>query len=152
MLYQKPMPGQEKLIVHFNEIGAVNAMGSSSGIVIYNFEDNNAYDQVYYYRIKLLDNDGNYTYTKQIYISNELDGNVFIYPNPTLDKFTIRIASLKNEKVSIQLTDLTGKVVEEYYDYTSNQAIVIGQDIAAGTYLLSVTHSGRITINKLVKF
>ncbi len=78
-----------------------------------------------YYRIKQYDFDGKFSYSKTIsvYLS-PLSFGIHIYPNPVNDEMSIRIKTPSPEKLTIQLTDLAGKLVLTRNAVVSNGNII----------------------------
>jgi len=70
--------------------------------------------------------------------------DVNIYPNPTTDYFTVEVA----KEIHYKVYDLTGQLVE-HGDIKGHGNI--GQQLARGTYILSLEHDGHFTQTKLVK-
>lgn len=75
---------------------------------------------------------------------------VDIYPNPSSDKITIRFELEKKQRVEVQLTDLTGKIIREIvYNnaYLSHETLNTA-DLSAGTYLVKLRFENGETLNK----
>ena len=68
---------------------------------------------LYYYRIKQVDRDGKYSYSKIIAIkklkANDL--SIYIYPNPVRDLLKVEIDLSTDEDVIVDVIDANGKVV-----------------------------------------
>jgi len=69
-----------------------------------------------YYKLVQVDQDGRLTETGPIAVNFKVgqQNAVLIYPNPVVDKFTIRVDGLLSERFKLSLYDLTGKVIREY--------------------------------------
>ncbi|HEY9362842.1 MAG TPA: T9SS type A sorting domain-containing protein, partial [Chitinophagaceae bacterium] len=97
---------------NFNDIGTVAANGNSNTQIKYAYTDNDAARQptsVIYYRLKLVDVDGRFTYSKTISLnlSNNLD--VVLFPNPVNDKLNIKINNKGLQLITVEITDLQGR-------------------------------------------
>ncbi|MCF7561552.1 T9SS type A sorting domain-containing protein [Sabulilitoribacter multivorans] len=57
-----------------------------------------------------------------------------VYPNPSVDRFTISFKNMNGAKVSIY--DVLGKVV--YQKFTNNDSLVVDNDFQSGVYLIKV--------------
>lgn len=100
----------------FVKIGSVNAVGNSSVAQFYQFTDEAAYNQnasTLYYRLKMNDIDGKFTYSNVVVIKIGEKQSVKLYPNPTKDNLYVQIASSANTVTSntIQITDYLGRIV-----------------------------------------
>ena len=73
------------------------------------------------------------------------------YPNPSRAGFNIQLDGLSTEKVSIKVTDITGRIVEQRFNITPNQAIKIGENYRVGMYYIEVAQGANKQQLKLVK-
>ncbi|CAN5443679.1 T9SS type A sorting domain-containing protein [soil metagenome] len=99
---------------------------------------------------------GNNVYIDNINIDNltgikeNLGGQMSIYPNPTSDEIRIRLSENKLSKLTIQLLDVTGKLVisKEFSALGSDDELLIPvNQIAVGYYNLSIRSAENATIN-----
>ena len=130
----------------FSKIGTVKA-NSMNGQ--YSFTDNNlttppnSKPQTIFYRLKMLDKDGQFTYSpiRQLTINNS-QFTINIFPNPAHNKLQIQIDSDKKTTLKINIITQDGKVV-----LNSNMAATVGPNLRSinisalqkGTYFLRVT-------------
>ncbi len=99
---------------NFHEIGFVNGNGNSNIIHDYKFIDSNIKAGKYFYRLKQIDNDGNFKYSKIITIdlSNHFSFNLSQnYPNPFNPTTNIKYQIAKPEKVILRIYDILGREV-----------------------------------------
>ena len=77
-----------------------------------------------------------------------------VYPNPTVDKFTVELGLEKLGKVSIKLLDAAGKlVVSENIEATNlNFKHEINMtNYASGVYVMTLTTEGKTAVKRIVK-
>ncbi len=100
-----------------------------------------------YYRLKMVDKDGKFSYSFIIKIQIKKDLFVRVYPNPIKDFAKVLINSSKAQNATIFITDATGKIVFKQNkslstglnDFTINSTLFI-----SGIYQLSVeTKTGK---------
>ena len=151
------MPDNSYLVVagSFGDGGAtddliVGTSGSSEPQTTYYFD---MVDQTWYYttstpivRMNLISEAG--------LAENEQFASLNIFPNPAKDKVSIDF-NLKNEaSVSIQLTDLTGKVISTKTlgntPAGTHSAILETASVSNGVYVLNVIANGEVSAHKLV--
>ncbi len=87
-------------------------------------------------------------------VENLLDAHIKVYPNPTNGQFIIQGELANDAWVSIALTDLLGKVVEERIPMKMNGAISIPMSLESypsGIYLLTVNIDGALKTYKVIK-
>lgn len=73
------------------------------------------------------------------------------YPNPSRTSFNIQVSGLSTESVSIKVTDMTGRLVEQRTSVPANQTIQIGSTYSAGLYYIEVTQGTAKQQLKMVK-
>ncbi len=115
--------------------------GNSNSTLNYSYNDVRPLSGNNYYRLKQIDKDGKSTYSDIIALKSKATDITLssVYPNPATRELNMIITSPKAEKVTIVVTDLTGKIIMQ-----QNAQLVIGdnqsqmnvQQLAAGTYLV----------------
>jgi hypothetical protein len=74
--------------------------------------------------------------------SEEFEGHdidVILYPNPSIEFFTVMVESDMEELITVEVFDLAGNLVEITQGQFTHSEIVMGQDLAAGVYMVIVT-------------
>jgi hypothetical protein len=115
----------------FVKIATVDAGGS--GDHLYNYVDKNQYNATIYYRLKMSDRDGTFTYSKIISLAG--NGNFAgIYPNPagTMVTFQVGDALLKT---TANLYDISGRRIQSVI-ITGNKQQINVKTLASGLYVL----------------
>jgi len=106
--------------------------GNSTNTINYGFNDIRTLTGNNYYRLKQVDKDGKATYSSIVLIKGDKVRAIMItglYPNPATSEVKLAVESPNAEKVTILVTDVTGKVVVQ-----SNQSLVVGSNtIILGT-------------------
>ena len=121
----------------FSTIGKVKA-GSTN----YSFTDNNPLKATNYYRLKMVDKDGQYTYSPIRSINNSGTFSVSIYPNPAKDNLQIQIESDKPTTLQLQIISQEGKVLLSHNTTATAGSILRSINISAlakGSYFLRAT-------------
>jgi hypothetical protein len=122
---------------------------ATSGNSLYSFVDANVFvnKSLAYYRLKSIDNDGRFTYSNIIRLSNQAAAVVSIFPNPVKDVVTI--GGLKQEG-TICLFDATGKLLQQ--QNVKAQTITLDMTgYAKGMYLLQYRVKAEVTSQKIIK-
>jgi len=123
-------------------IGQVNSAGNSTQIIDYSFVDENVSSTTLYYRLKQVDLDGSYSYSKEVEV-NTLVPSVFAlnqnYPNPFNPITRISYSVPFDSKVTISVYSLTGELVAELVNQDvsagSHQVDFDGSSLASGVYM-----------------
>ena len=107
---------------------------------------------VFYYRLKIVDNDGKFTYSNVIMIRKESKSinGISLNPNPVVSGMaTVRLTSSSNKAVGFKVIDMNGKVVLQQQNklYEGNNSISINNldRLQAGIYLLQMTNGDETT-------
>jgi hypothetical protein len=143
----------------FSAIGMVNSQavnGISNLELAYSFVDVNPKEGHNYYRLRQIDLDGKSTYSKQIDLVVNSNGSVVnVYPNPAKDNVTIDYASNSNASLSLQIIDMSGRVIKQVQTKVAlgNNAMIISLDgVSAGMYQLQLIENNRLThVQKFIK-
>ena len=73
------------------------------------------------------------------------------YPNPSRGNFNVLINGLATEKVSIRVTDMSGRLIEQRANLAANQVVNIGNTYTPGLYYVEVVQGGVKKQLKMVK-
>ena len=135
----------------FSTIYTVSSSGSNSH---YNYIDNHLERTNNYYRLKMLDKDGHYQFSKIINIHDKLDADLIIYPNPVADFVCLTLINSDNTKIKIDILNLEGKTVIEKYINAENgfiKIIIPVSFLPKGNYFLKFNKDGEDRFLKFVK-
>lgn len=114
-----------------------------SGATQYSFNDVTALGKTNYYRLKSVDHDGNFVYSKVILIRNDGSNTVLkLTPNPVISHLNVSFRLDKDETVSIRLFDQVGRLTKRY-TISGNRglnAITLNdlQGLPAGNYTVEI--------------
>ncbi len=111
---------------------------------------------IYYYRLKQVDKDGNYTFSKTISIrvtDEHAEMNVSIYPNPVSDLLKVELWLTEDTDLEMKVYDSNGKAINitsaggfktkgKYYE------IIKTYELIAGQYVLEIKTSGGVIHRK----
>ena len=103
----------------FETIGFVEATGTSDELRRYQFDHSIDGPAVGTYRLKMIDLDGTFEYSQQIEVVANLPDGFFIspnYPNPFNPTTQFEIAVERDQKVTVEVFDVTGRSVMALLD------------------------------------
>jgi hypothetical protein len=139
----------EKMRSDWTTLAFVDGAGTTTEIKNYSYSDVNiTADGKYYYRLKQIDQDGSYTYSKEVSVEIErpltfaLDQN---YPNPFNPSTTISYSVPVESDVTITIYDALGRTMKQL-----NEGIIPGSrqqiefnaaELSSGTYFYTITAS-----------
>ncbi|MEP7109352.1 MAG: T9SS type A sorting domain-containing protein [Ferruginibacter sp.] len=97
-----------------------------------------------YYRIKEVDNDGSYVYSRIVLLHNKLDANYYvIFPNPGNKYIQIDAPYFTSGKTEIELYDANGRKILSKGMIGSSEKINTAS-LGEGTYLLKIIHNEEV--------
>ena len=142
---------------HFEKIGENKAAGNSSEKLTYTFQDKSySHGAFNYYRLKVLDQNGEASYSNAVGVETTPQGEQFVnfFPNPapagTAVGFTF--ACDQPQKVNAILIDLQGKVVRrQNFDAQvgSNHFELDTKNLPAGQFLMRVQSGTKLEVRRI---
>ena len=137
---------------HWEQIGEVAGAGWSTEINRYMFIDENPYSDFNYYRIKQVDYDGEFDYSKVVLVSSMVQAarlDLTVHPNPANDFARIRvIGGSKNTRIDI--INLQGVLVK-HITVTDNPVITLdATNLDTGIYFVKYNNGLESITKKLV--
>jgi len=125
----------------FNTVGKVYAKGASK----YSFIDNTNLNATVYYRLEIVDKNGNISYS-EIRTLSITNAPLSITPNPAKDFVTITAKNLQN----IRILDNTGRVVMNKEGILANTITINISSLAKGLYFVKATDvNGVVRVEKM---
>lgn len=140
----------------FSKIGFVPAAGNSNTIRTYIFTDKEIAQATNYYRLKQVDLDKKFTYSKVIVIRNPISSqNPFnLLSNPVHNNIDIQFGEIGEGKVQIRLTDITGKLMMTWNgEKIASRRVRINisdKNLSKGVYILYARVQGKEYVEKIV--
>ena len=143
-------------VINWEIIGFVNGNGTTTESNSYSFVDRRITDLKVYYRLKQLDYDGSFTYTKIIEI--EIPVNNFLlfqnYPNPFNPTTTMKFALPINSRVKINVYNSLGQLVETLIDKEMesgyHEVNFDASRMASGVYLYQLQAQDYVSVKKML--
>lgn len=131
--------------ISFSPGANVPAKNNSSDLS-YSWTDEQPLNGDRFYRLKMIDNDGQFTSSKILRLSNVQKELASVYPNPVRNLFTLSVSSglLNTEAV---LLDSKGTVVQKIR-ITNQQQQVNTSTLSAGIYVLKLANGQSIKVLK----
>jgi hypothetical protein len=136
----------------FDKIVWVAAKGRGAGQFDYQHDDKKVAPGVlYYYRLKMLDTDGNFRYSPLRLAQLPVKNGLAVYPNPVANR--LRLDWGKLEPTHLAVVDVNGRVVLDRPDISAAVGELDVAALPAGMYFLQVRTgpSERLTTIQFVK-
>ncbi len=131
--------------VNFEKLGIVDANKLANK---YTYTDKTNDEQAYY-RLKMVDLDGTFNYSKTISVENVLGkSGVYVYPNAVESSFKVKLEKGEVVKNAI-IFNLKGQKMKTFNSNTSEMNV---SELTSGTYLVQVlTSKNRVVVLKMFK-
>jgi hypothetical protein len=125
---------------NWTSLGKVTASLHSSNERNYQFTHQEFVSGINYYRLKLVDQDETFTYSRIVTLHSE-DESIAYFPNPVLDRLFIKANKLQSIE-KIELINNTGKVVYAYANRHHRENFISEIDLQkfpSGIYIIRLT-------------
>jgi endonuclease I len=133
----------------FNKIGTV----AGKNLADYSFSDNELPNtSLVYYRLKMIDADGKYTYSKTVVVKlNNNLSNAIVYPNPTAENLNIKLQQTLSANSKLLITDVAGRTIKQALIAagTTNLHLDVKQ-LPAGRYFIKLYNNSQIITESFI--
>jgi parallel beta-helix repeat protein len=137
---------------NFEAIDNVKGNGNSNSINNYEYVDYFEAPGVVYYRLKQVDIDGRYDYSKIVHVTSPSSNDFSVYPNPLSSGRDLQLdlsAGERDESVTIQIVDAVGQTVIQYSGEGLQHTLSVSS-LSKGVYFVWVSTEDFISVKKLV--
>lgn len=135
---------------NFEPVGNVSSY-NAGGIHSYSFTDITPPPGTLYYRLKQVDQDGEYTYSKEVSVYNQPETYLSVYPNPTAGNITISHDAAK-PGTYLSIIGLDGKkVLEQPLDKGTVKTELNIYEWPAGLYIIELKNGTEKSIIRFLK-
>lgn len=143
---------------NFEPIAFVEGMGNSISISEYSFVDTTVSKNGTYYRLKQVDNDGNFSISNSIY-ADCYDGSseplISIYPNPFKQDISIIGNNLPSENTFLYIYDILGAQIYQSKPKLLNGIFSLNIDLEKlppAMYIVKIVSGDYISVKKIEKY
>lgn len=143
----------------WEKVGFINGSGTSNSSKEYSFKDNNLDAGKYSYRLKQIDRNGKFEYSKMIEVNVSSTPSKFElaqnYPNPFNPVTTIGFSLQTSGTTTLRIFDIIGKHVatlvnEKLVAGVRHQRTFDASKLSSGIYFAKLTSEGKSQTRKLV--
>ena len=143
----------------WTKLGFVEGYGNSNSPKDYSFTDHNAQYGSYAYRLKQIDTDGQYEYSKVIEVDagNIPDGFVLEqnYPNPFNPTTIIKFALAETQKAELKVFDILGNEFSTLFNGIADGGKVYetefdGANLSSGIYFYRLESENKVENRKML--
>lgn len=138
----------------YSPIGTVAAAGFSNVIKQYNFNDVQPAPGIQYYRLRMVDKDGKFTYSKVVLVNAGNSVAIELYPNPAPDKVSLIINNSITGNGSINVFDINGRLIKQEMFIKQDKLFKTAIDLKSqrsGTYLVEIKMGDQFIVTKQIQ-
>jgi hypothetical protein len=133
----------------FAPLRTIAATGFSQQVKTYSYLDKEPLSDPTYYRLKIVDTDGAFTYSKTISVTLPHSVDVSLFPNPVKNQLLIRMPGLTGDGFA-RIIDANGAVVKELtYKGWARKLTLNTMGLPAGVYTIVLSAD---TFNRTLRF
>ncbi|WP_428656623.1 T9SS type A sorting domain-containing protein [Runella sp.] len=134
----------------WHSLTKILAGNESQTLLSYSFTDKQPLSGTNYYRLRMVDNDGSFSYSTIRSLQFEIATELTLFPNPVVEKLQVKVDDWAEIK-GIKLLANDGKTVYESGQQPAHEIDM--RNFASGTYLMQITRSdGRVNVSKVLKY
>ena len=134
----------------FTSVAQVQGTGTSNQNHSYQYLHQGPENGLNFYRLKQVDLDGTFQYSRQIQVDHEITTWAEVFPNPVSETFTFRVNGW-DETGKLTIRDMQGRLVFEQLVSESGLLPVSTSDWAPGIYMYELHHSFSRIEGKIIK-
>lgn len=139
--------------IEFAKIGTLKSKGGSekNAYIYVDPLTPNTKPPTIYYRLKMVDKDGTFIFSKTEKVTLTIDHSLFtLYPNPASTSVQLQFNKPLTGKVNIEVSDATGKVVLKEVTEGNAAFTLSTSRLYPGTYAMKATNGNNEYIQKFV--
>jgi hypothetical protein len=133
----------------FESIASVTAAGTSLVPQQYHYTDRNPLSGINYYRLKLMDLDGQFTYSPVV-SANVSRTDIKVFPTQANDVLTVALTGESNGPLNWVVTDVNGRIIANGYSAQQQFDIPVA-NFATGLHWLSVRDGNHLQTHRFFK-
>jgi hypothetical protein len=132
---------------HWQQISVVPAQGGAAGSADYSAYHNLAAG-VNYYRLRMVDIDGRFTFSNVIRLQTGVQKGILVYPNPAVNTITLSLPA--PGEAAVKIFSNAGSLV--YESTVSGNSVSINiEKLATGLYTVLVNQGGNVFTERIIK-
>ncbi|HTE29528.1 MAG TPA: T9SS type A sorting domain-containing protein, partial [Chryseolinea sp.] len=130
---------------NWDSLTTLKGRGNSASTIQYSYIDQTPLKGKSYYRIRQVDNDNKFQYTKTLAVQDDCGDKqlIKIYPNPARESVQVVLPG-SGEQATILVYDIAGRQIFPTIQTNDNAKTINTSGIPGGTYFLKITSGGKV--------
>ena len=141
----------------FDKIAFINGQGESHNVSNYSYSHDIskiALDQSLYYRLKQIDKDGQYSFSKTVYARKDCDKeikNLTLGPNPTNGNINFIFNPILQNDAEVTILNRNQQLVKTFFiEANTNRFIKDIGDLVSGVYFIKINTGDKVFTEKVI--
>lgn len=127
-------------------LGRIPSQGTSTQFRRYHFMDDAPAVGINYYRLRQVDHDGQFAFSRVVSVTVEHSTKVTLFPNPARDQLTLQVSN--SESLSVLLRTMQGQLIKSWVMPAAEIGLTIPLDqIPQGTYMLQLVNTAGLILH-----
>ncbi|MES2622320.1 MAG: T9SS type A sorting domain-containing protein [Bacteroidota bacterium] len=141
--------------VNFNEVVRLIGAGNSTEVKKYEAVDQHPLSGVSYYRLRQVDFDGQYSYSKVVSVKRVETSSLSLYPNPTDNELSLSVTNPSAE-IRVVIYDLSGREMYAQVfasdSFSNPQTVNVSAKylLPTGIYMVTASTNGKMFREKVI--
>ncbi len=142
----------------YHGLTTVLPKGNNGNGAYYTATDSHPYSGINYYRLKLVDFNGSFTYSDIVTVKTNPKAVLItqLYPNPVQNHLNIELQSAQRQNITVSIFDFTGKLFSTNFVKLNtgiNKTVIPFENAQPGIYAVQITNmlDGSSMLVKIVK-
>ena len=135
--------------ITYTQIGTVNAKNLTEATYV--FSDKSIWAGTTYYRLKMNDNNGSFTYSNVATVSSKGSIKTEVFPNPATNNISVSHSKAASG-ASITISTMTGQIYKRLnVEAGTVQTSIALDNLVSGNYIVTFNNNGEKTVASFVK-
>ena len=137
---------------HFSPLESIPSERSNAAVKNYTATDKQPFALINHYRLKILETNGSFTYSRIIAIKNN-NGLVQLFPNPATSYTSMQLPAGLTGNVEIRIFETGGRQVGQSFVESAGNTVItlpLGK-LLPGAYFICISAGGEVFTERLVK-
>ena len=135
----------------FTNIGQVKAFGNTTQAHKYLFMDDKPNAGINYYRLKIVDADDKFEYSRTVSVQYDKKVKAWVYPNPVSEKLILERDAEGAGRYNLEITDAVGRIYFNAKNIDNQQYSLDFNNFTSGMYFVKMINGKDITVFKVIK-
>lgn len=138
--------------IHFHALATAIAEHTAQSNYQYADAEDNGQNEILYYRLKQVNKDAGFIYSKVLSVKLNHAIHAVLFPNPATDAFTLRVRTANaRQTIQVMVYNIKGQLISTLKAPASQSIFHFGESYPAGVYIIHATQGNNKAVVTGVK-